>query len=446
MASMKRWAISAAVAAALAMPMTAFATTAGYFQLGYSSKNDGLAGAGVALPEDAMAQATNPAGISFVGSRFDIGAAGFWAFRGYSNTPGGPFPTPAPCALCGSNTNFFLIPHMALTYGLGGGSAIGLAMYGNGGMDTNYKIPPGPFDAGGLTSTSQTGVSFKQLFVQTSYAYKFARHDSVGLGLLYVRQYFSAYGLNMFGGSTTGAPFASYSSNPSALTNNGVDMATGFGLKLGTQVRLMRGLDFGLAYTPEIHMSRFVSYAGLFRDHGDFNIPQTWTAGLAFKPARGQTLAFDFQRIYYGGVPTIAATANCIGAGTCGSGNGGVNGLGSETGPGFGWKDITVYKLGYQLATSRQWTWRVGFAYNTEPVDPSQTLFNTLAPGVLQRDISVGFTNHLSHSQDLTVAAMWAMPKKVYSSANASGVTGFGAPTYIYLQEYQVEANWGIKF
>lgn len=439
MAGMKRWVVTAAVAAALAVPVTAFATTAGYFMLGFSSKNDGLAGAGVALPEDSMAQATNPAGISFVGNRFDIGASGFWPSRGFSNTGTSPFPEPSGCVECGSSTNFFLLPHMGLTYALDGRNSVGVAMYGNGGMNTDYKIAPGPFDAQAFTGTSQTGVNFKQLFMQASYAYKFTRHDSVGLGLLYVRQYFSAYGLQMFGNF-------GYSSNPRALTNNGVDMSTGFGLKLGTQIRLMRGLDFGLAYTPEIHMSRFASYSGLFRDHGDFNIPATWTGGLAYKPTRHQAVAFDVQRIYYGGVPTIAATANCIGQGTCGAGNGGANGLGSETGPGFGWKDITVYKLGYQLATSRQWTWRVGYAYNTEPVDPSQTLFNTLAPGVLQRDITAGFTDHLSHSQDLTLAAMWAMPKKVYSSASAGGVTGFGAPTYIYLQEYQLDVNWGIKF
>ena len=437
MTGLKRLAITAALASALVVPATAFATTAGYFMLGFSSKNDGLAGAGVALSEDSMGQATNPAGISFVGSRFDIGASGFWPFRGYASGPTA-FPLPNNGYIA-SRSTYFTLPHMGATYGLGGGSSVGFAIYGNGGMSTNYKVPPGPFDAAGFSNSSQTGVNLKQMFMQASYAYKFAPHDSVGLGLLYVRQYFSAYGLQMFSGF-------GYSSNALAVSNNGVDMSTGFGLKLGTQMRLMRGLDFGLSYTPEIHMSRFASYSGLFRDHGDFDIPQTWTAGLAFKPIRHQTLAFDFQRIYYGGIPTIAATANCIGAGTCGAGNGGANGLGSETGPGFGWKDISVYKLGYQIKTSRAWTWRVGFAYNTEPVDPSQTLFNTLAPGVLQRDITAGFTNHLSHSQDLTVAAMWAMPKKVYSSANASGVTGFGAPTYIYLEEYQLDVNWGVKF
>ena len=84
MVSTKKWALASAVAAAIALPATALATTAGYFQLGYSTISDGMAGASAALPQDSMIQATNPAGIAFVGSRLDLGVAGFWPFRGYS--------------------------------------------------------------------------------------------------------------------------------------------------------------------------------------------------------------------------------------------------------------------------------------------------------------------------------------------------------------------------
>ncbi len=424
----KRLAVTAALAAVLAaMPVAALATTAGYFELGYSSKNDGLAGAGVALPEDSMAQAVNPAGIAFVGSRVDLGAAAFWAFRGYSANS----LAPAHCVYCGSSSDFFVIPHVGVTYALDGSNTVGLAMYGNGGMSTNYKIA-NTFFAG------QTGVNFKQLFMQASYAYKFTRHDSVGVGLLYVRQYFSDSGLGAFSGNST---------NAAALTNNGVDMGTGFGIRLGTQIRLMRNLNLGLSWTPEIHMSRFASYSGLFADGGNFNIPETWTGGLAFKPLRHQVVAFDVQRIMYGAIPSIGHSGSYMNQ--CFSSPTQPNSpycLGGESGPGFGWQDITVYKLGYQIATSRQWTWRAGFAYNTQPVPGDQLMFNTLAPGVIQRDITAGFTRHITHTQDLTVAAMWGMPQKVYQGANPSFLQFGRGPTYVYLHEYELNLNWGIKF
>ncbi|MHB1528914.1 MAG: OmpP1/FadL family transporter [Acidiferrobacteraceae bacterium] len=436
----KRLAVTTALAAVLAaLPVAAFATTAGYFELGYSSKNDGLAGAGVALPEDSMAQAVNPAGIAFVGSRVDLGAAAFWAFRGYSTYANGTInntTAPVPCAYCGSSSDFFIIPHVGVTYALDGSNTVGLAMYGNGGMSTNYKVPSSATTA--FFQPGSTGVNFKQLYMQASYAYKFMRHDSVGVGLLYVRQYFSDAGLSTFHGQST---------NAAALSNNGVDMGTGFGVRLGTQIRLMRDLNLGLSWTPEIHMSRFASYSGLFADHGNFNIPETWTGGLAFKPLRHQVVAFDVQRIMYGAIPSVGHPGNYMNQ--CFSSPTEPNSpycLGGENGPGFGWKDITVYKLGYQIATSRQWTWRAGFAYNTQPVSGNQLMFNTLAPGVIQRDITAGFTRHIAHNQDLTVAAMWGMPQKVYQGPDPSFLQFGKGPSYVYLHEYELNLNWGIKF
>ncbi len=60
-----------AISAAFAAP-TAFATN-GYFQHGYGLKAKGMAGVGIALPQDALAAATNPAGMVAVGSRIDFG-------------------------------------------------------------------------------------------------------------------------------------------------------------------------------------------------------------------------------------------------------------------------------------------------------------------------------------------------------------------------------------
>jgi long-chain fatty acid transport protein len=52
----------------------AFATN-GYLAHGYGIKSRGMAGAGVALPQEALIAAINPAGIVFVGDRLEINAA-----------------------------------------------------------------------------------------------------------------------------------------------------------------------------------------------------------------------------------------------------------------------------------------------------------------------------------------------------------------------------------
>jgi len=105
--------------------------TNGYFSHGWSTKEKGLAGAGTALSQDAMAAASNPAGMAFVGSRMDVGLQLFSPSpRGYTvtGTPLAPAPPPAPpfgsaiVAQPGvtveSDGDFFLIPHFAYNHEL----------------------------------------------------------------------------------------------------------------------------------------------------------------------------------------------------------------------------------------------------------------------------------------------------------------------------------------
>lgn len=61
-----------ALAAALLAPVLAGATN-GYFSHGYGAKLQGMAGVGIALPQDGLAAATNPAGTAAVGNRYDLG-------------------------------------------------------------------------------------------------------------------------------------------------------------------------------------------------------------------------------------------------------------------------------------------------------------------------------------------------------------------------------------
>ena len=432
MVSTKKWTLATAIAAAIALPATALATTAGYFQLGYSSISDGMAGATAALPQDSMVQAINPAGIAFVGSRLDLGVAGFWPHRSYtSGAPAGYYPYPGSYS---SKSNFYLIPHVGYSQRLSHNNYVGIAIYGNGGMSSNYNSGSavGPFYDG------QTGVNLSQLFVQATYARKFMRHDAIGLSLIYARQSFSADGLSNFAYDST---------NPNALSGNGVSTSSGVGFKVGGQFRLMPGINLGIAYSPRMSMSKFSKYSGLFAGGGRFDIPANGVIGLAFKPTSSQVLAFDFQRIYYNDVPAIANSGptndDQCGPGGCLGNVQDSDALGAPGGAGFGWQNVSVYKLGYQIAVSHAVTARVGFAYNTQPIPSSQVLLNVLAPGVIQRHVTAGFTVRTARHQDFTMAAMYGLPQSVYGNAPA----GFGgAPIKISLHEYQVEANWGWKF
>ncbi len=416
--------LACAVAAGIAAPVSAFATN-GYFSHGYSTKSNGMVGAGVALPQDAMAAATNPAGMVWVGNRMDLGAAIFSPHRSYTVT-GAPNPPPAFGLAPGkvdSDKNYFLIPHFGRNWMLDADSSLGLSIYGNGGMNTDY---PGSASGGmGTYYAGATGVDLMQLFVNGTYSRKINATSSWGVSLIAAYQRFKATGVGSF---------APYSSSPADLTNNGYANSTGFGAKFGWQGQVTPDMTLGASYQTKMSMSKFDKYKGLFAEQGSFDIPATATIGLAFKATPSSVLAFDIQKIFYSDIKAIAnpllpnlQTAQ----------------LGSNNGAGFGWDDMTVYKLGYQWQGNQGWTWRAGYSYGKQPIPSSETLFNILAPAVMESHLTFGFTKQLDPTHEFNFAAMYA-PSSSVSGNNALN----GTPQTIKLEmvQYQIEASWGWKF
>ena len=433
--------VSTAVLAALAVPTTSFATN-GYFGHGYSAYSNGLAGAGVALPQDAMASATNPAGMVWVDQSLDVGAAYFSPHRQYT-VNGNPSGLPGTFGLAPgtveSDSNDFYIPHFGVNWKIGNDQAIGVAIYGNGGMNTDYPAFTNGYCGGPATGTfcaGATGVDLAQLFINTSYAFKLNAKSSVGISLIAAYQRFKATGVGSFAG---------FSSDPSALSNNGYDTSTGFGAKIGWQGEVASNLTLGVSYQTKTHMRQFQNYAGLFAGGGNFDIPATATIGLAWKLKPTATLVFDVQQIYYNNVDSIANPISYLvgSSNSCATGNTSKC-LGGSDGAGFGWDNMTIYKLGYQWATSQKWTWRVGYSYGKQPIPDSEVMFNILAPAVIEQHITFGFTNTLNQTNEWSFAAMYA-PSKTISGPNPMEVPG-QQTIDLKMYEYQVEASYTHKF
>lgn len=418
--------VACAVTAALTIPMTAMATN-GYFSHGYGTKNKGLAGGGVALSQDAMAAATNPAGMVTVGDRMDIGVALFSPSpRSYTvtGTPSG-FPgtfglTPGTVE---SDNDFFLIPHFARNWMLDSDSSVGVSVYGNGGMNTEYPTTV----SGGTFYGGTAGVNLEQLFINTTYSRKIDDKSSWGASVIVAYQTFEAKGLGAFAG---------FSSAPANLTDNGKDSSLGLGFKLGWQGEVSKGLTLAASYQSEIGMDEFDKYKGLFAEQGDFDIPATWTLGLAFDVTPKSTLTFDIQNIMYSDIAAIAnPMTNLTVLGQP---------FGSSNGAGFGWDDMTIYKLGYQWETSADWTWRVGLSMGDQPIPSSEVMLNMLAPAVMETHLTGGFTMKTGKDSEFSLAAMYA-PKADVSGANPMEVPG-QQTIGLEMTQIEVEASWAWKF
>ena len=256
------------------------------------------------------------------------------------------------------------------------------------------------------------GVDLLQLIVAPSVAYKLNPQHAVGVALLLGYQRFKASGLQGFDNAPGFPPFTGA---PGSVTNNGYDSSTGIGLRLGYQGRITDAFTIGASCTPKMSMGKFDKYKGLFAESGDFDIPSHYSIGVAFNPAPAWTIAFDAGRINYSDVAAVNNPSLPVAP------------LGAANGPGFGWQDINVYKLGVAWAQSDVLTLRAGWNKGDNPITPAEVTFNILAPGVVTDHYTAGFTWSLDKESELTGMVMFAPRQTVSGPSLLNGFIGPGA-------------------
>jgi long-chain fatty acid transport protein len=372
---------------------TALATD-GYFGLGYGALNKGLAGAGTAWYKNSLING-NPAGNVFLGKQFDLGLGIFNPNREYTIT-GNPSGMPGTMGLTPgtveSGSKLFFIPNFGANWMINDKSSLSATLFGNGGMNTNY-----PTQTFYDQSSKTTGINLAQMFIGLTYSRKILEKHSIGVTVLAVYQYFEAKGI---------ASFGQMSENPTKLSGNGTDNGIGIGFKLGYMGQLTKGLTLGVSYQPKIKISKFDKYAGLFAEHGNFDIPSNWSVGLAFELSNNWTVLTDYKRINYTDVASVSNPLDVTKFATAP--------LGSDHGAGFGWRDINVYKLGVEYNGIKSWTLRGGYSHCDQPVPTTETLFNILAPGVVQDHLTVGFSKKIGASGNAVhLALVYALPSSV---------------------------------
>jgi len=443
----------AAVIAAI-LPAAAAHATDGYFQHGYGMRAYGMAGASIAVTGDAFGGANNPATMAFAGNQFALGITLFSPWRKAERTGGAQFGLDGSAD---SGSNYFGIPEIAVSYMATPDLALGLTVYGNGGMDTNYpggQLPspsacgpatgpgtgfnpaPGPYNL--LCGNGSLGVDLSQLVVAPTLAWKFLPDHSIGVAPLFAYQRFKAEGLQAFAGLST---------SPANVTNSGYDSSTGWGVRIGYYGQWTPQFGFGATWQSKISMGDFNDYRGLFAQAGGFDIPSSWGVGVTLRPAPEWLVALDYERIYYSQVDSIGNPSNLIL--NCAGGNAS-NCLGGPSGAGFGWHDVNVFKLGVEYTLDPKWTLRGGYNYTQNPIKPSDVTFNILAPGVVENHLTLGATYRIDPKNELTGAFMWAFQNNV---TGPSLFNNFFPPQYqaamqekIQMYEWALGVQWAYRY
>ncbi|PKQ62256.1 hypothetical protein BZG02_13135 [Labilibaculum filiforme] len=368
--------------------------TDGYFGVGYGAQNKGLAGAGIAWYQNSLING-NPAGHVFLGKQYQVGVGFFNPNREYTVT-GNPSGMDGTFGLMAGNvesdSKLFLMPSMGANWMINEKSSFSATLFGNGGMNTDY--PTNTFHD---PNSATTGVDLGQMFVGLTYSRKIAEKHSFGVTALLAYQYFEAKGISTFG---------QMSSDPAKLSNNDHDNGFGYGVKFGYMGELAKGLHLGASYQTMLYMSEFDDYAGLFAEQGDFNIPSTWTVGLAYEINEDWAVMADYKAINYTDVASVSNKMDPMAFATAP--------LGTDKGAGFGWQDIGVWKFGVEFAGIDTWTFRGGYSHTDQPVPYSEVMFNILAPGVIEDHITLGCSKTLGDSgKALHLALVYALPASV---------------------------------
>lgn len=354
--------------AGLVLPGAAMATN-GMFASGYGMAASGMGGAATAMSEDAFGGANNPASMVFVGDRIDFGASIFSPRRETTSDASTGLTT------IQSDKNYFPIPEFGYNKMMNKDLSLGVTVYGNGGMNTDYAPDANGYNFYG--NTGRLGVDLMQLVIAPTVAFKIAPNHSIGISPLIGYQRFKADGVLNDGTNPGGQ--SGNSINP------GYDDAFGYGVRIGYMGKLTPDLTVGASYSSKVTMQKFDKYKDnlLAPGNGALDLAENYSVGVAYKVMPDLTVALDYVRINYGNVASI----------------------GTPTAQrGFGWHDIDVWKLGAEYKYNKSWTMRAGWNHGDNPINSADAFANIIAPGVIKDHLTMGTTYVTATGGELTVA------------------------------------------
>ncbi len=444
-------------AAPLMFAATAQATN-GYFTHGIGTHNKAMAGAGTASPSQAIDAANNPAAAVMVGDRMDAGLSIFSPRRKYKSTDSlingqfGSF-TVGPNDI-DSDADYFPIPYFAKGWALENDRGLTFTMFGRGGMRTDYKggtasfDPDGPGPSGTVTAPGSfgdgnLGVDLSQLFIELAYAGKMGALNW-GIAPVIAIQRIKIDGMSNFAGFTKTFAASGGTQLPPNLSGNGFEWSYGYGAKVGVIYEATDTLSLALSYQTEMYMTDFDDYADLFAKGGSFNIPASLQAGISWQVLDTVRVHLDVENIFYGDIDSIANPIDgIVKCPTAGFGGSDVSYcIGGSNGIGFGWDDMTIYKVGtdWTMASMPKWTFRAGYSFGDHPIPSSQLLVNILAPAVVEQHFTAGFSRELDGGNEFSMSFMYAPTVK------ERGPNTFDPTQDIRIEMYQYEVEFSYSW
>ncbi|MCA8028955.1 OmpP1/FadL family transporter [Burkholderia cepacia] len=333
-----------------------------------------MGGASIANPVTSAIAADNPAGMAYVGSRFDFG---FQLFNGKAESS---FANP-------SNTQSFVsigpIPSGGVNFDLTDRWSAGVSISSTGG-GANYHYPALPIPG---APPAQSKAIFANFWPTVTY--KVTPNLAVGLSAIIGIQKFEAQGL------LGAAPDGSIA----VLPTHGMSTTYGYGGAVGAIWKVNPYVTVGASYSSKIRFSRANGYEDdLFSSGGGhLDEPARFGVGVAFHITPDLTLATDLVRIQWTNVDVLADPKT------------------------FGLHNQTVLRIGASWDVNNAITLRIGGNHSTNAMDSNHTLANYYVPLILTDSVSGGVTWHATKKVDLSAGFEYNFPKTLVGTGPSTG-------------------------
>lgn len=389
------------------------------FGLIASPKAAGRGWAVIAQPQDTLSGAFNPAGLAFLGNRWDLGVL-YTHSKGDVTVSDNEFQNGTFNAH--RNPDYF-IPEFGISadvcecY-----MTLGLIGYNRNFVKTTFKDP---ID---IYGTSKVGIDYIEETLSPILTIRFGGCHALGLSCDFIFQRLKVDGLQNF---------QALSEKPGRVTNQKYDTNYGITGTIGWTSIFDNWIFVGLAYQPEMKATRFGRYKGLLPNKGELSIPQRMMGGIAVRPIPCVTVEFDVEYVKWNDVRTfnnrLEPSIDNIPA------------FATKDGVGLGWRNQAHFRFGAEYMPIEHLILRVGYTQARTPIKPSQAYLGALTAYVVEQYATGGLSYTFNSCTELSIFFAWGFENSITGRDSIPDQFG-GGDIQIKDQNYLTGLSIGRKF
>jgi len=203
---------------------------------------------------------------------------------------------------------------------------------------------------------------------------------------------------------------------------------TGFGGQLGLYYDTGKGFKMGLSYKTKQNLSA-LKFKNSYLDGStapenefDMDFPAIYSLGFGYSNELVD-LALDFRLVDYEHTNGFSQKGWVI------ADSGPMAGYPTGAVKGFGWKNMNIISAGIQYKGIQKLPIRLGYTYNTNPIDDELAFFSVSAPAVITHAFQLGMSYEASEKLKLNVVYHYGTSGDSTEGTMKSPVpTDFGGP------------------